>query len=603
MKKPWTERTSIYAPPWMIIGISALLMGVVVVTGLLNYNREKATMGKILMEKGAALIRSFEAGARTGMMGLFGTEARLQTLMEQTASQPDLSYILLVDQHGEILAHNNRNKIGTTNPAFAFNDAFSPGDAPKWRTVKGPDNENIFEVYKRFLPLTPSGSHMNDMPMMGNGKGSGRRKASLWCSPDWMDKSSANRILDPENRPAIIIGMVATPLEEAMSEDLRTNIIILSLIFLLSVTGVVTLFRAQNLMKSRKLLKDTRAFASEIVANLPVGIVVVGDEGRILYINTVARRLLNIIDKPNRLVSATTILPKSILDLHAEINEQHPVAEREISLDMGAANPIPVTASVTDVINDDRQTLGFMVVLKDLSELRHLQKEIQRREKLAAVGNLAAGIAHEVRNPLSSIKGYAAFLGSQFDADSDQRRAAETMSEEVDRVNRVISELLEFARPSDLKQKPTKFRDLIDHCVKIVAHEAEFAGISIDTQVQTDMPAVLMDPDRMTQVLLNLLINAIQAMDKGGRLDVGARMSGSQVILDVSDTGPGIPDEDLAHVFNPYFTRKKNGTGLGLAIVVKIVENHGGSVGIQNRVGQGSIVTVSLPLHTEKDAS
>lgn len=603
MTKPWTERTGIYAPPWMIIGITTLFMTVVVVTGLLNYNREKATMGTILMEKGAALIRSFEAGARTGMMGMFGTEARLQTLMEETASQPDMSYIVLVDQKGEILAHNDRNKIGGTDPAFAFNGSFSPEESPKWRMVKGPDNQNIFEVYKRFLPLTSSGSQMHDMRHMGNGKGAGRKNQALWCSPDWMDKTSANRILDPENRPAIIIGMDATPFEEAMAEDLRTNIIILGLIFLLSVTGVVTLFWAQNLMKSRRLLKDTRAFAAEIVANLPVGIVVVGDEGRILYINSVARTLLDVSGSQSLGMSASAILPEPIITLQAGISDQNPVVEREISLNTKGRPAIPVTVSVTDVVNDDGKPLGFMVVLKDLSELRHLEMEIQRREKLAAVGNLAAGIAHEVRNPLSSIKGYASFLGSQFDPASDQRKAAEIMGQEVDRVNRVISELLEFARPSDLKRKPTMVGDLIRHSVKIVAHEAEFAGVSITCGVQPDLPAVMLDPDRMTQVMLNLLINAIQAMNKGGRLKVEAQSTGGKLVVTVSDTGPGIPEEDLAHVFNPYFTRKKNGTGLGLAIVVKIVESHGGSVHIQSKSGAGTSVVVTLPIHIEKEAS
>lgn len=598
-----TERTRLYAPPWLIIGISSLLMAVVIILGMLNYNREKATMGDILKEKGAALIRSFEAGARTGMMGGFGNQARLRTLMEQTASQPDLVYILLADKRGQILAHNDSEKTGESNPSFAFSKEFEPDDSPKWRMVKGPGNKTIFEVYKQFLPVTAGSRHMNSMHNRMHGKGHGRNRSPLSCAPGWLDQNQENRILDPENRPTIIIGMDATPFEEAMAEDMRNTLILLAVISLLSVTGVVTLFWAQSLIKSRKLLQDIRVMASEIVANLPVGLVMVGQDNRILYLNTVARALLQVSPRPNTSFSAQDILPPSILDLHSETDAQNPVAEREISLDVNEGQPIPVTVSVNDVVNDDNQVLGFMVVLKDLSELKNLEKEIQRREKLAAVGNLAAGIAHEVRNPLSSIKGYATHLGGLFEPGSDNRKAAEIMGEEVDRVNRVISELLEFARPSDLQLKPTEIKTLIDHCVKIVAHEAEFAGVAVETRMDQTIPDVMLDPDRMTQVLLNLLINAIQAMDKGGSLTVDAHIMDHEICVNVSDTGPGISEEDLAHVFNPYFTRKKNGTGLGLAIVLKIVENHGGSVQIKSRANQGTTVSLTLPLRTEKDVS
>ncbi|MDA8404859.1 MAG: PAS domain-containing protein, partial [Desulfobacteraceae bacterium] len=496
MANPWTERTRIYGPPWMIIGISALLMGVVVVMGLLNHNREKKTMGEILKEKGAALIRSFEAGARTGMMGLFGSDARLQTLMVETASQPDIAYIVIAAQDGTILADTDKGTIDKKNPAFLFNKSFHPDDKPQWRMVKKTNGRSIFEVYKRFLPIDPGNAGHDPQETMR-------------CSPGWMDHMPVNRILDPKNRPAIIIGMDVTPFEQAMAEDQRNNAVILGLIFLLSVTGVITLFWAQNVMKSRKLLQDTRAYASEIVANLPVGIVVIGGNGQIQYINTVASSLLNVSPDQKEEKSAEDILPQPILDLHNQTGPDRPVIEREITLGDSNQDRVPVTVSVTDVVNDDGQHLGFMVVLKDLTELHRLETEIKRREKMAAIGNLAAGIAHEVRNPLSSIKGYASYLGSLFDAESDNRKAADIMTGEVDRVNRVISELLEFARPSDLKRLETDIRDLIGHCLDIVSHEASVAGVSVITHLDDDLPLVMVDPDRMTQVMLNVLINAI----------------------------------------------------------------------------------------------
>lgn len=590
MSKSWMERTGIYGPPWMIIGVSALLMAMVGVMGIMNHNREKATMGKILKEKGAALIRSFEAGARTGMMGMFGSEAHLQTLMEDIASQPDIAYIVLSDQDGTVLAHTDKQMIGTHKPAFAFSDIFSPKEEPQWRMVKGPNGENIFEVYKLFLPVGGKYKHAPNQRMM------------MRCPPGWMNNMPAQRILDPENRPAIVIGMDVTPFEQAMADDQRHNALMLALIFFLAVTGVVTLFWAQNIVKSRKQLQDTRAYASEIVANLPVGIVVSGENGRLIYINAVARSLLNAESDHDEGPSARDILPPSILDLYGEIGSERPVAEQEIHLNRPGKDPVPVTVSVTHVVNDDGQRLGFMVVLKDLSELRRLEFEIRRREKMAAIGNLAAGVAHEIRNPLSSIKGYAAYLGNVFESDSENRKAADIMVEEVDRINRVISELLEFARPSDLKRSETHMGDLVGHCLDIVAHEAEFAGVSIIRHLDETLPPMMVDPDRMTQVLLNVMINAIQAMDRGGRLTVRARVMDSAMVLDIEDTGKGIAHDDLAGVFNPYFTRKKNGTGLGLAIAHKIVDNHGGSIQIHSQENVGTTISILIPVQTGKDA-
>ena len=241
-----------------------------------------------------------------------------------------------------------------------------------------------------------------------------------------------------------------------------------------------------------------------------------------------------------------------------------------------------------------------MFVLKDLTEIRELEIKNQRIEKLATVGTLAAGIAHEVRNPLSSIKGYVTYFGSLFEAGSENRKAAELLTEEVDRVNRVISELLEFARPSDLRFKEIKVTDLIDHSIRIVTHEAEAANITLIKDIDPKLPTINADLDRLTQVLLNLYINAIQSMKNGGKLQVQAGQKGSTLIISVSDTGIGISPEEQKHIFDPYFTTKGKGTGLGLAIAHKIVENHKGSIQVTSTQNFGTTISLTFPLKNEK---
>jgi two-component system sensor histidine kinase HydH len=160
------------------------------------------------------------------------------------------------------------------------------------------------------------------------------------------------------------------------------------------------------------------------------------------------------------------------------------------------------------------------------------------------------------------------------------------MAEEVDRVNRVISELLEFARPSDLRFKEIKVRDLIDHSIRIVTHEAETIGIQITKNIESDLPQLMVDPDRLTQVLLNLYINAIQAMAEGGNLQVQAGKKVSYL---------------FKHIFDPYFTTKNKGTGLGLAIAHKIVENHNGFIQVKSLENSSTTITLALPLTGEKE--
>ncbi|MCF8075909.1 MAG: histidine kinase, partial [Desulfotignum sp.] len=195
---------------------------------------------------------------------------------------------------------------------------------------------------------------------------------------------------------------------------------------------------------------------------------------------------------------------------------------------------------------------------------------------------------------------YAGFFGSLFEEYSENKQAARMMVEEIDRVDRVITELLEFARPSDLELCPTQPEPLIRYSIGIVQHEAQSAGIRIIKKIDSPLPQVLLDPDRFTQVLLNLYLNAIQAMKHGGDLTVDVRVENDVMVFAVSDTGDGIAPQDLSSVFNPYYTTKKNGTGLGLAIAHKIIESHNGTIRLDSVKGKGTTFFILIPLENRK---
>ena len=257
--------------------------------------------------------------------------------------------------------------------------------------------------------------------------------------------------------------------------------------------------------------------------------------------------------------------------------------------------------SASKIINEEGRFVGQVLIIRDLGEVRRLQDEIRRKEKLAAIGGLAAGVAHEIRNPLSSIKGIATYYKSKFEDGSEDKEMAGVMIEEVDRLNRVISELLEFAGPTKLNKKLADINELLKHSVRLVEQEATAKKIGIQLDLASDSVKADVDPDRLTQCFLNLFLNALQAMESGGLFSVSSSTGeAGKAVIGIRDTGSGISAEDLNKIFDPYFTTKPKGTGLGLAIVQKIIEAHEGQIRVRSSIGQGTVFSIALPLVTEK---
>lgn len=244
-------------------------------------------------------------------------------------------------------------------------------------------------------------------------------------------------------------------------------------------------------------------------------------------------------------------------------------------------------------------------------QVRRLEEEVRRKEKLAAVGTLAAGVAHEIRNPLSSIKGYATYFGQRFPEDSEDRKAAQVMVREVDRLNRVITDLIGLSRPTDIKARPARLEQVAEHVLRLIRQDAVNHGVSLSCTAAAHLPPALVDPDRLGQALLNVCLNALDALQAGAgdgpaldgepSLKMHVSREGSMLRLDVTDNGEGIAPENLRHIFNPYFTTKGHGTGLGLATVHKIVEAHGGDVSIRSRQAADgrrgeTVVSIRLPV-------
>jgi signal transduction histidine kinase len=233
--------------------------------------------------------------------------------------------------------------------------------------------------------------------------------------------------------------------------------------------------------------------------------------------------------------------------------------------------------------------------------LEQAQEEARRSERLAALGQLTAGLAHEIRNPLAVIKGSAETLTHRLQsADPLTTELAGYISSEVNRLNTVVTRFLNFARPLKLEKRPTQIPPLLDRALKVAWERWPEAKVEVRQQYSENLPEMIVDPDLCEQAFVNLVLNAYEAMtDGGGRLTVTVAVANSDgrqgVEVDIEDTGPGIPPELHEQVFNPFFSTKKEGVGLGLSLVSKIVDDHRGWIRVSSEPGKGACFRVFLP--------
>jgi two-component system sensor histidine kinase HydH len=241
--------------------------------------------------------------------------------------------------------------------------------------------------------------------------------------------------------------------------------------------------------------------------------------------------------------------------------------------------------------------MGKVLLISDVTEIKSLEQRMRESERLAAIGRMAGGVAHEVRNPLSSIKGLALLLKNKFPTGSKEQTTADLLIQETERMNRTITEMLSFTRPSALKLAPVDLANLLRRSLELVKAEAADNRIAIELDVQPGLEPILGDVDRLQQVVMNVVLNALQAMEYGGALTVKLSNSADRrgVELRISDTGVGVSPELLSQVFYPYFTTKPSGTGIGLAISQKIVADHGGTIDMESEPGKGTTVIIQLP--------
>jgi len=584
-------RLSLHTSPWVIIGSAGILLVIVVALAFQNYSREKKYMSRILAEKGVALIRAVEAGTRTGIMGMRWGKEQVQTLLEETSQLPDVQFLAVLDRNGLILAHSDKalvnSKFNQTPPMIQLS---SIGDSV-WQVVDVEQYGRSFIVYSYFRPFSGSDKESKQGRCMSMEQGEDLCFPSENAEEDWCFPSK-----NAAEDKIIIVGLNPKPFDDSQQEDVRNTMIISGVLIILGLAGFISMFWMHTYRSTRRALQDTTAFADEVAISLPVGLIATNKNGKIAFYNSAAERITSIDLSEALGKDPENILPSHICGLREILNRGEIISEEEMECEFVEGKVVPVSISASKIINEEGQFVGQVLLLRDLGEERRLHAAIRHKEKLAAIGGLAAGVAHEIRNPLSSIKGIASYYKSKFEEGSEDKEMAGVMIEEVDRLSRAVSELLELARPATLNIKSSNVNTLLEHSVRLIQREATAKNVHIKLNITSDSLVVDMDSDRLTQSLLNLYLNGLQAMPNGGQLTIVGSIVDGAVRIDIRDSGAGICPENLSKIFDPYFTTKSKGTGLGLAIVQKIIEAHHGIIKVRSEIGQGSVFSIILPL-------
>ena len=256
----------------------------------------------------------------------------------------------------------------------------------------------------------------------------------------------------------------------------------------------------------------------------------------------------------------------------------------------------PAEAAISQIVADG--TKYFTVILRDISERQHIEQQLRQTERLAEMGTLAAGMAHEIGTPMNVILGRAEQLIRKTQEETT-KKSLEVIVAQVERITKIMNQLLTFARRKPSERRRVNLGQTLDDCLEVLQERIRRSHVRVESHYETALHPVHVhaDPDQMSQVFLNLFINAIHAMPDGGTLRISLEPADSHVRAVIADTGHGIPAEDLPKIFNPFFTTKEagKGTGLGLTVVHNIVQEHGGAIAVDSEPGTGTTFTVTLP--------
>lgn len=351
---------------------------------------------------------------------------------------------------------------------------------------------------------------------------------------------------------------------------------------------------------STQELVDLTRYVDNVMSNLPVGVLNYQIQHDDINFNPRAREILKV-DKEEisrehfENLFSDRLLQGEFLDLLNIDEDTVDVSQEKYELQDLEGNRRIVKASRSSIRDSENLLSGIVIVLSDITEQERLNEQVSRTERLAALGELASSLAHEIKNPLTSIQGFIQMMPERSEDQEFIEKTADILGRECNRLDELIKNLQSYARPQVGQRQEFNIKDVIDETLTLLRKEAEKEDVDINLRVNGDLK-VYGDPSKLKQVVMNLSLNAIEAISEGGEYDViGEEANHNYIRLRFEDNGIGMDEETLGKIFNPFFTTKDEGTGLGMAITHRIVEDHGGMININSTPKEGTEVEVLLP--------
>jgi len=353
----------------------------------------------------------------------------------------------------------------------------------------------------------------------------------------------------------------------------------------------------QELLTRQKDLRDLQAFKDLIFQSAGTGLIALDRTHRITAFNRAAEEIAGVTairaigqDWP-ALIGA--VAPLASIEATIDGNPRASI-RHETSLRRPDGSTVPVRMTFSALRSGEGERLGLIAACEDLSTIRAMESRMRQADRLATVGRMAANIAHEIRNPLASLTGAIEVLTSPHTAEDARERLSQIVARESERLNHIIKNFLEYARPAPLSIATFDVAAAAEEVLLLLEHRATPGSLKV---IREFAPSVLwpVDAQQFRQILWNLCLNAVEAMPEGGELRVAVVIRADMLEVMVSDTGEGIAPSDISHVFEPFFSTKSEGTGLGLALVHRVVQEHGGDIDVRSSPGLGTTFTLTLP--------
>ncbi|HXJ84328.1 MAG TPA: ATP-binding protein [Candidatus Methylomirabilis sp.] len=608
-----------------LLGTVLVLLVVMVAVIVVVEHRQRAAIIEQVQRRGESIARNL-AALSTGPLLLYNFTV-LEQSAARVAAEADVVYAIILDADARVAAHSRHPELAGTVMARAVDERAVQANAFLVQETALADTRE--PIYDFVVPI------MIDQQRWGTVRiGVSKRRMEAEIRKTRLDLGvlTVVTLVLGGVVAALVAGRIARPVRAlaegaaAISRGELNQQIVLPRSDEIGQLAAAFNHMAEQLFQQRTDLEnahsdlqrhfeelgDLKSYTDSILESITSGIITLDLEGRVFTMNAAAEMLTGLFgpEAIGRYSSEVFAHSPEVVEVLMEtLDTRKGVTSASLRLMKRTGTSLPIELSAAPLRGAEGKDLGVVAIFNDLTVVHELEAQLRRSDRLAALGTLAAGLAHEIKNPLSSLQTFTRLIPRKFHDQRFRETFERVVPQELDRINGIVDRLLELARPHRLNLKPVQVSALLERVLDLYVNQIEAKQITVLRAYTPDLPAIQGDEEHLYQAFLNIVANALEAMSTGGRLTLrasrpedrdwlpnGRRSPARGVKVEIEDTGSGISLPAADRIFNPFFTTKEAGTGLGLALAHKIIEDHGGSITFRSTPGVGTTFRLLLPV-------